>query len=619
VKFAPFPRRIRATVVLVALGLAGLLSLSTSSEAATPSMSVDDIFCRAKSGVGFSYWWGGSCWESSGCSPDYGGGKGKCTCTCSSCCGDCCTHTGGHGADCSGFTYTVWRLANLSQSDVCGPHGPVAATYMNSSSDWTHKDDSEREPGDALASKTHVMIFEKNTSWGDVWAWEAKGCNYGIVHNSRGIDWGSYAVARRKNVVVGVCTPGQTQSQECGNCGTKKRTCSGNGQWGDWSGCTGQGDCAPGSQDSKSCGPCMHQVRTCSGQCAWGQWSGCQNAGACVPGDSQAQGCGNCGTQGRGCQGDCQWGGWGPCQGEGPCGPGQGEEGKCGDCGSHARTCSAACQWNDWSECWGPDPEGGTLVCVSELPGVCSEGRVRCKTGWIQCVNVVEASPELCDGLDNDCEGVTDNGNPQVLSDPPPPFAAVLEDASFPTVLAAGAEATVWADFRNVGVLAWPAGEVWLTLADDEPGPSPLHVPDSWAAWDVPAKLCRDVPPGGIGRLQFRVRAPEPPGRELRTALVLRTPAGEPIRCPSPSLDLAVRITAGKADETGAVDGGELPGGPPDSGPGDVAGTPHPQSDDGTGWGCSASRTGACGATLLLLAFALGSLLLSPRGRNQQA
>jgi len=584
-------------------------------------MSVDDIFCRAKSGVGFSYWWGGSCWESSGCSPDYSGGKGKCTCTCSSCCGECCTHSGSHGADCSGFTYTVWRLANLSQSDVCGPHGPVAATYMNSSSDWTHKNDGEREPGDALASKTHVMIFEKNTSWGDVWAWEAKGCNYGIVHNSRGIDWGSYAVARRKNVVVGVCTPGQTQSQDCGNCGTKKRTCDGNGQWGDWSGCTGQGDCAPGSKDSKSCGTCMVQVRTCSGQCAWGAWSDCQKAGACVPGEGQTQGCGNCGAQDRGCQGDCQWGGWGPCQGEGPCAPGQTAEEGCGDCGARGRSCNGSCQWNDWSECWGPDPEGGTLVCVSELPGVCAEGRVRCAGGWTKCVNLVPPSPETCDGLDNDCEGTVDNGEPQVLSDPPPAYAAVLVDSSVPAVLAPGVETNVWADFRNVGTQAWPAGDIWLTLSDAETGPSPLYVPDSWEAWDVPARFDSDVKPGSIGRLQFKVKVPDEPGREVLTRLMLRNPAGNLIRCPSPSLDLAVRVTSGEPGAAALPEFSEVTTGGSDSLPGEVAGT-APAASDGLGFGCSVSPTTAAlpvslKASWLVLAASF-LVLLAIRGRNRE-
>ena len=57
---------------------------------------------------------------------------------------------------------------------------------------------------------------------------------------------------------------------------------------------------------------------------------------------------------------------------------------------------------------------GGT--CATGAPGVCAPGTITCKQSagaWqIDCFSDVEASPEVCDGLDNTCNGATDEGNP---------------------------------------------------------------------------------------------------------------------------------------------------------------------------------------------------------------
>ena len=182
--------------------LAVLLVVPVCATAAPPAMSVSDVMCRAKSAVGYSYWWGGSCWCASGCSGAFGScSKGKCTPKSGSSGCPSCTHSGSYGADCSGFLYTVWRVGGLSASKACGPHGPVSGTYTKNTSNWTVVTPTKRQKGDSIAKSGHVMLFESSTSWGDHWVYEAKGCKYGIVHNTRSLSLGgTWKVARRKNL-----------------------------------------------------------------------------------------------------------------------------------------------------------------------------------------------------------------------------------------------------------------------------------------------------------------------------------------------------------------------------------------------------------------------------------
>ncbi|MRG95830.1 MopE-related protein [Polyangium spumosum] len=55
---------------------------------------------------------------------------------------------------------------------------------------------------------------------------------------------------------------------------------------------------------------------------------------------------------------------------------------------------------------------GGGLSCVTGQPGVCSAGTTACSGGTPVCNPNVQSSPEICDGLDNDCDGSIDEGNP---------------------------------------------------------------------------------------------------------------------------------------------------------------------------------------------------------------
>jgi hypothetical protein len=73
-----------------------------------------------------------------------------------------------------------------------------------------------------------------------------------------------------------VCSPGDSQQQSCGNCGTQSRGCSSDGTWGGWSACSSEGVCAPGASEEKTCGDCGLSRRSCSASCQWNEFQACR-------------------------------------------------------------------------------------------------------------------------------------------------------------------------------------------------------------------------------------------------------------------------------------------------------------------------------------------------------
>ena len=55
---------------------------------------------------------------------------------------------------------------------------------------------------------------------------------------------------------------------------------------------------------------------------------------------------------------------------------------------------------------------GGGAACTTGLPGACAPGTLTCNMGGMGCVPNATAMPETCDGIDNDCNGSVDDGNP---------------------------------------------------------------------------------------------------------------------------------------------------------------------------------------------------------------
>lgn len=99
-----------------------------------------------------------------------------------------------------------------------------------------------------------------------------------------------------------------------------------------------------------------------------------------------------------------------------------------GICGTGTRTCTGGtlvCNQNQQPSseiCDGVDNNcNGTIddgnpgsggSCMTGQPGVCAQGTFQCQGGTLVCVPNTPPSVEVCDGIDNDCNGVVDNGNP---------------------------------------------------------------------------------------------------------------------------------------------------------------------------------------------------------------
>ncbi len=52
---------------------------------------------------------------------------------------------------------------------------------------------------------------------------------------------------------------------------------------------------------------------------------------------------------------------------------------------------------------------GGGGPCETGLPGICAPGTEQCQGGGLACVQTNPSGSEVCDGLDNDCDGMSDD------------------------------------------------------------------------------------------------------------------------------------------------------------------------------------------------------------------
>ncbi len=211
------------------------------------------------------------------------------------------------------------------------------------------------------------------------------------------------------------CYGGSAETQDVGVCHAGTQTCA-FGQWGACDeqvtptaeACNGLDDDCNGSAD-EGLGSTICGVGTCQAMvqnCVNGQ------AQICVPGDAGVEAC-------DGLDNDCNGQvdddlptlscGVGACQVNAPSCV-NGEAAAC----TPGSPSEEACDGVD-NDCDGQTDEGnpgGGQACNSGLPGACSGGATLCAAGQVVCAQTIQATAEVCDGLDNDCDGQTDEGNP---------------------------------------------------------------------------------------------------------------------------------------------------------------------------------------------------------------
>ncbi|MBI4706161.1 MAG: hypothetical protein HY744_34125 [Deltaproteobacteria bacterium] len=251
-----------------------------------------------------------------------------------------------------------------------------------------------------------------------------------------------------------VCVPGQSPSDE--KCDGQDNNCNGETDEGDpggGGGCeTGKaGVCGAGTyhcqggalQCAQNQGPsdekCDGQDNNCNGQADEGDpggGGGCNTgkAGVCAAGTYHCQGGSvqcvqndgpsdeKCDGQDNNCNGKVDEGD--------PGGGGKCETGKAGACAAgiyHCQDGKVQCVQNEGpsdEKCDGQDNNcdgkidegnpGGGGDCDTGLKGECASGTYECEGGSVQCIQDWPPEAEQCDGLDNDCDGQTDEGPPKL-------------------------------------------------------------------------------------------------------------------------------------------------------------------------------------------------------------
>lgn len=166
--------------------------VSTPSTPVANGSARDQAISRAKGAVGFGYRWGKGRWIPYGVTSQ---NKGVCTGNCPNC-----TYRGEYGADCSGYAAKVWTVPSWNDDMTKESHPYSTWDFNGRNSQWSTVSRGSLQKADALVYNDgtggHIVIYESGDGWGSVWAYEARGCAYGIVHNLRSFGSAYKGIAR---------------------------------------------------------------------------------------------------------------------------------------------------------------------------------------------------------------------------------------------------------------------------------------------------------------------------------------------------------------------------------------------------------------------------------------
>lgn len=158
-----------------------VVSTPTTPESPAATTGPDQAISRARSGVGFSYWWGHGRWRP----------EGPTSSTRGSCSGSCpgCSHSGSYGADCSGYVAKAWSVPSRNSDLTVDAHPYSTYNFYNEQTHWRRISRESIARADALVYRSggagHIVLYESGSPWGNMWVYEARGCAHGIQRNLR--------------------------------------------------------------------------------------------------------------------------------------------------------------------------------------------------------------------------------------------------------------------------------------------------------------------------------------------------------------------------------------------------------------------------------------------------